>query len=446
MVTTRDVFDDAELARIAKEAYSYFVPLVIMDITRAVSTNTTQGFGRGKEPMNVLSHARVFPPGTFRGIVRPNFDTLYSTAWIDVSEEPYVFSIPATPDKRFFMMPLYDMWTEVFASPGTRTNGTEPFSFAVCSPTWRGELPAGVERIDAPTPIVWALGRTETYLEADYPHINAFQDAIIMAPLSSYPHPAPVSSAERDASIDMKTPPLRQLEALGAEEFFARASELIAIHPPHLTDWNMVARLRHLNFHVGQKYDPSAQTPAIQAALRGAPAGAGVEMMERFKAIAPFVNGWRTFTDTTAVWGNFYLKRAMIAMWGLGINPVEETVYPSLQFDENGHGLKGENVYQLHFTEEPPCRAFWSLTVYDPKGFPFPNPDERYALGDRDELVYNDDGSLDVFLSHGRPSAVPFANWLPVPEGPFNVTMRIYWPEDEIFSLGWTPPPARIVS
>jgi hypothetical protein len=90
--------------------------------------------------------------------------------------------------------------------------------------------------------------------------------------------------------------------------------------------------------------------------------------------------------------------------------------------------------------------AFWSLTVYDPKGFPFPNPDERYALGDRDELVYNDDGSLDVLLSQERPSAVPFANWLPVPEGAFNVTMRIYWPEDGIFSLGWTPPPARIVS
>jgi hypothetical protein len=433
-------FDDDELSRIGAEAYLFLYPLVIMELTRRASTNVADLSRRGRAPMNALAHARAFPPGEFRTIVRPNFDTLYSTAWVDVAHEPMILSLPALPDDRFVMVPCYDMWTEVFASPGTRTNGTAPYAFALCEPTWRGELPADVERIDAPTSVVWILARSETRGVNDYEHIHQFQDAMTLSSLSSYPEPAPTLSSERSGD-ETKVPPMLAVAQMDANDFFSLASELLRTHRCHSSDWNTVARIRHVGIDARLPFEFSSLDQRIKDALLSAPALAAQVQRHSFGTMGTNVNGWQMFTETTGAWGNSYARRAIIAQWGLGANPPEESLYPSATVDSLGEPLHGENDYVIHFNagQLPAVKAFWSLTAYDLQGYPVPNDLQRYALGDRDELEFNPDGSLDLYVASREP-AQRTANWLPVAAERFLLTLRLYLPEPSVFDGQWRAP------
>jgi hypothetical protein len=153
------------------------------------------------------------------------------------------------------------------------------------------------------------------------------------------------------------------------------------------------------------------------------------------------VNGWQMNTDTMGVYGNYYLKRAIVALLGLGANLPEDAVYPLNIGDADGKPLTGTNKYVLHFAknEIPPAKAFWSVTLYDKDGFPTANDLNRNAIGDRDALKLNADGSLDLYIQHASPGAEKESNWLPAPAGDFNLTMRVYSPKSEVTDGRWAP-------
>jgi hypothetical protein len=431
--------DDAELRTIAVEGYVYLSPLMIMELTRRQMTN---GASANHGPPNTLVHVRAYPTADFREVVRPNFDTLYTLAWIDVRAEPIVVHTPALTD-RFFMLPLYDMWTDAFACPGSRTSGPAELTFAVCTPEWRGGLPDGVVRIDAPTPIVWMIGRTQTNGPADYEKIHAFQDGMSLMPLSAWPGPAPAVAPVHDRSVDGTEPP-KQVAALTGAEFFARAAQLLTEFPPHATDYSQLARLERLGFRAGEPFDASAQSQLVQDAIAAAPKGAARLLAERMGSLGRIRNGWMVM-EGVGVYGNAYVKRAIVARLGLGANPTEDAVYPILQTDADGEALDGTNRYVVHFEagKLPPAAAFWSITMYDAAGYQSANELNRFAIGDRDELVFNADGSLDILVQHDHPAEEHVANWLPAPTGPLGVTMRIYEPGPDVFSGAWVPPPVR---
>jgi hypothetical protein len=154
------------------------------------------------------------------------------------------------------------------------------------------------------------------------------------------------------------------------------------------------------------------------------------------------VNGWQMNTDTMGVYGNYYLKRAIVAQMGLGANLPEDAIYPMNIGDADGKPLTGANKYVLHFAKDeiPPAKAFWSVTLYDKDGFPTSNDMERNAIGDRDALKYNADGSLDLYFQHGSPGAVNESNWLPAPADTFNLLMRVYSPKGNVLDGTWAPP------
>jgi hypothetical protein len=426
---------EQEVGTIGVEAYVYLYPLLLMDITRRQMTNLEGGIKPGFGPVNAFQHVREFPPAEFRAVVRPNFDTLYSIAWLDLSDEPMVVSVPDAAD-RYYLLPMLDMWTDVFAVPGKRTTGTGAASYAIAPPGWEGETPTNVEVIEAPTPTAWVIGRTQTNGPADYAAVNAMQDGISVVSLSAWGSESAPVSAVTDATVDMETDPLTQVNSLSAADFFRYGSELMKLHPPHHADWSQLARMRRIGFGLD---------PSLQDALAGVPQEAQTLMQAKLPTLARVVNGWQMNTDTMGVYGNYYLKRAIVAMAGLGANPPEDAVYPLAFADADGQPLDGDHDYVLHFEKEdlPPVNAFWSVTMYDAEGFQVANEINRFAIGDRDELSYNTDGSLNLYLQHEAPAKDRASNWLPAPRGPLGVTMRLYAPRPEALDGRWTPPPIR---
>jgi hypothetical protein len=430
---------EQEAQAIALDAYIYFYPIMSMDLSRKQFTNGTSDF---KGPMNTFVNVPAYPPADFKGVVRSNFDTLYSVSWIDMTREPVVISAPDT-DGRYYLLPMLDMWTDVFASPGWRTTGTKAGNFLVTPPGWNGAVPDGMTRISAPTPYVWVIGRTKTDGPPDYDAVHKIQAGYKVALLSEFGKaPKPVEF-KPDPSIDMKTPPKVQVDTMAAGKYFAYAAELLKLHPPHVTDQPIIARMKKIGIEPGKSFDVSKLDPAVQKALESAPQDGQKLMAWKLPTLARVANGWSMNTDTVGVYGNYYLKRAILAQQGLGANVVEDAIYPLNLGDETGKPLDGANKYTITFERgaAPPVNAFWSITLYDQEGFQVGNALNRFAVSSWMPFKYNSDGSLDLYFQNESPGKDMEANWLPAPKGPFNLTMRMYAPKSEALIGKWSPPP-----
>ncbi|MFF0479526.1 DUF1254 domain-containing protein [Streptomyces sp. NPDC004284] len=427
----------AELRTLSREAYVYLYPLVMMDVTRRQSTALPEGGKPGYGPPNRFHHLREFPPADFRAVVRPNFDTLYSNAWLDLTAGPVALHVSDTAD-RYFMLPLMDMWTDVFATIGQRTTGTGDQDYLLVGPGHRDEAPAGATLLRAPTPYVWLIGRTQTNGPADYDAVHKVQNGYTLTALNPAGHVP-------DAGVDVETDALTLVNGLSAAQFFAHAARALTVNPPHAADFSVLARIAHLGIVPGRDFDASRFGADALAQIEGGANAAREAILGSMSAFGTAANGWRTSTDTMGVYGNSYFKRAVVAAGGLGANPPEDAVYPVLATDAEGSPVTGENDYVLHFDADalPPAKAFWSVTMYDAEGFQAANELNRFALGDRDPLTYNPDGSLDIHISHHDPGPDRRTNWLPAPLGPLGITMRLYAPSPQALDGTWNPPPVR---
>jgi len=437
---------DEEAHAIAVEAYLYFYPLITMEITRKQLTNA-EGPKGIQAPMNSFANIPAYPTADMRAVVRPNFDTLYSSAWLDLTKEPVIVSVPDTGG-RYYLLPMLDMWTDVFASPGWRTTGTQAGNFLVTPPGWTGTVPADCTRIAAPTVYVWIIGRTKTDGPPDYAAVNKLQAGLKITPLSRWGKAAEPVVGKVNPSIDMKTPPKIQVDTMPAGEYFAIAAELLKQHQPHITDQPILARMKRIGIDAGQNFDLAKLDPTVQTALNSAPADGQALMKWKLPTLARIANGWSMNTDTMGVYGNYYLKRAIVAQLGLGANLPEDAIYPMNLGDHTGRPLDGANKYVLHFDKGsvPPVNAFWSITLYDSDGFQVANALNRFAVSSWMPFKYNADGSLDLYFQNEDPGADRSANWLPAPKGAFNLTMRLYAPKADALTGKWNPPPVMKVT
>jgi hypothetical protein len=441
--TTAPALDEDTARVIGIEGYTYLYPLVLMDLTRKQLMNAARlGDAPMRAPRDTFIHVPAFPAADFRSVVKPNFDTLYSSAFLDLHAEPRIVSVPEAGDL-YYLLPFYDMWGEVFTCPGTRTTGNGPGAFALCPPGWSGELPAGVRRYVSPTPWVWIIGRTQASV-ATYDTVHAFQAAMRITPLSAWGGDVPPVTGAVDPAVDDTTPPLRQVFALDAAAFFGYAAELLKDHRPHAQDYPVIDRLARIGFVAGESFDLAAADPMVRSVLTGAVPTAQKRISDEQRRIGRPANGWQVLAEGMGNYGTNYLRRACVELIGLGANLQEDAIYPVTYLDEDGDPLSGADryVWRLEKDAMPPVRAFWSLTLYDHEGFQVANSLNRFAIGDRDDLRTGPDGAIEIRIQHDPPAEGP-ANWLPAPAGEFNLCARFYYPQQDLLDGLWSPPPVR---
>lgn len=430
-----DLVESSEEFAIASDAYVFGYPLVTMEMTRRVMTNVAQAQAT-RAPMGTLMKARSYPDAAFRDVTAPNADTLYTTAFIDVTAEPWVVSIPDMKG-RYFLLPFIDGWTEVFQVPGSRTTGTGAQTFLVTGPGWTGKVPDGMAQIRSPTGMVWMLGRIYCSGTAeDYAAVHALQDQFRLFPLSALGKDYTPPSGKVDPAIDMKTPVRDQVNALTATEYFTLLADLMKTNPPGPKDAPALERFRRIGLVPGQSFNPKAINPRWEKRL---PQLSFDRIMLHFKfsdGDVKDINGWG-YTVKTGTYGTDYLQRALITAIGLGANRPQDAVYPTSLKSKEGSDYSGASKYELRFApgQLPPVKGFWSLTMYDANMFFVANPINRYSMSLRTNPKLEADGSLVIYIQNESPGADRLANWLPAPKDRFNLMLRLYWPDENTPSI-----------
>jgi hypothetical protein len=422
----------SEQILLGAEAYIFGYPLVIMDVTRAHAA-----LAIGAE--NTLRKVRQFPDAGFRDVVRPNVDTLYTTAFIDMAKGPWVFEMAAN-DQRYEVMAFMDAWTNVFAAPGTRNTGTAGGKYLLADHTWVGPPPAGLTLLRAPTQMVWLIGRTQTNGVADYPLVHQLQDGIKLRTLADWQSGKPAPAPLWQPAVASSLAPVKQLKAMPTEVFFNRLALLMVNNPATAADGPMLLKLARIGLLPGKSLTWSVLDHAAISLGRWL---ADFTVAKELEKPRDLVRGWVTPPSILGNYGTFYNIRAVVAMVGLGANLPADASYPNTRVDADGQMLNGSQRYRLHLSaaDLPPVHAFWSITAYGNDDFLIENRWQRYALGDRDPLVYNADGSLDLYIQADTPVLEKSKNWLPVKQGqPFLLNARLYWPKPAALDGSWGMP------
>ncbi len=415
-----------------EQAYLYAFPLVLMDATRKVSTNTETP-NSTRAPINQFIHAEKLADAASRAVVTPNVDTIYTQAFLDVGAEPMLYGVPQTD--RFFNVQVLDAWTNtaaVLEAPGL---------YAITRSDWQGELPEGVQRIDVPTTRVWTIARIVLSGQEDLPNVRAIQDKMQLMPLSAYQMDRWTAPAGTyDPAYDFV--PVQHVLALSPQEFFDTANQLMETNPPAAADAPVLRELAALHVGPGEKFDDKAldlfsglRWKLMLLQLKG-------KLKAEAANYAQQMGQWIYYGDPIGDFGTAYTYRAMVALMGLGANTTDIAIYPKTDVDSTGAVLTGKKTYTLHIEAEPPTKekGFWSVTAYGEDDFLIDNAIDRYCVNDRSGLHRNPDGSIDIILSKEAPEDT--TNWLPVGEGDFHLFLRIYKPDTAALE-GWQPPVVR---
>ncbi len=439
-----------EVRQIAIDAYIYGYSLVTTDITRLQMSNVVKE-GVMSAPLGSFFNVRGYAPADYRGVSATNADTLYSMAWVDLSE-PQVFSHPEIKN-RFFNFELVDLWMVVEHAVGVNTTGEAAATYLFTGPGWEGEVPEGMIHIAYPTRYLGILGRTYALdTPEDLAIVHALQDQYKVVPLSSYGKEFTfVAPPVVDDGIEHREAPQKVILGLGIDGYFNWMTRLIpADAVPAEADAPMIERMAKIGVVPGQPFDMSKFSPEVQAALKEVPQIVTDRLNEAWANQGTEVNGWR-ITNTGAVYGADYEARAMWASNGWPSQQREVSVYPQLYVDSTGEKLDGTNAYTLTFKkgEMPPIHdlGFWSITMYqiDNGLWFYPNALNRLTLSTRNTFKENEDGSVTLYFQNESPGADKEANWLPAPAAPFALTLRVYLPiqtPPSILDGTWAPPPA----
>jgi hypothetical protein len=434
-----------EIEKIAEDAYTYAFPM-LMGYRFAFASFLMPGIPSYRGPVNTLDGKAATFDHTFKDVITPNADTPYSLALLDLRAEPVVLQVPAVTD-RYYVFQFVDLFGTNPHFIGSRATGSKAGTYLAVGPGWDGTGGDGFDGVlSFDTGLAFVIGRTQLLGVDDVPTLAKVMASYKLQTLSAYrgqssPAPQPVQW------------PIWNDEASRDERFIGTLNFLLLFcQPIHPSETDLMARFAKIGIGAGLPFDADALDTKVRDALRAGIDAARKNVAAKITTITKQVNGW-TFSDifgTREWYGGNFIMRAVAAMAGWGGNDVIEAIYPTARADADGNPLDGAHRYQIRFTTPPPAKAFWSVTMYDTTydgaaGYLVENPINRYLINSTTQgLVYGKDGSLTITVQRQQPQdATERANWLPAPEGPFYMVMRIYWPEQAAFDGTWTPPSVR---
>ena len=437
-----------ETKAIAEEGFIYGLPIV-MNYAVMYDFCVDKNSGQYKGPFNqIVNEARVF---TYQdtSVVTPNSDTPYSFAWLDLRPEPYVLSVPAVEKERYYSVQLTDGNTFNYGYIGSRATGNDAGDYLVVGPDWQGQTPTGIRQVfRSSTQFSIALYRTQLFNPADMPNVVKVQSGYKVQPLSAYLHqPAPPPAPVLDFPKINKD--------LVKENFFEYLDFALQFAPPGPEEKTIRAKLARIGIGPGKTFD--FKDLSLEHKLE---VGLGMKegekkVEEKVASLGKDINGWRVgsaFGDRHYYNGD-WLLRAAAAKAGIYGNDAVEAMYPMTRTDAAGKPLDGgKHNYTLTFAagQYPPVNAFWSVTMYDGKTqLLIENPINRYLINSPmlAGMNKNTDGSLTLYIQKDSPGKDKESNWLPAPNGPIYLVMRLYWPKTEPPSIlppgegAWSPPP-----
>lgn len=409
-----------DLNALARQAILYALPVYEMARMRASSSPRKNAQGKVADPsagpeslkrwVNLFSHSRRLLNASDRRVVTPNNDTLYTNAWLDLSNGPVLIKTPDT-GQRYYVLGLLDFYTNPFAHLGTRTTGNRAQTFFVHGPQWQGTVPEGCIAVACPTPNVWVLGRILANADEDMRPVHALQDAFEITTLDGR-----AAQSVSECSVQPHALPS------DAATFVQVVNETMALNPPPDRDQAELQQWAALG--IGPGLDVPTDLGLLQTALTDT-------LLEiDTPQDADLGGGWKAAVEVQDNFEGDWLTRARVARAYIGILGSHEVLYLLAFRDSQGKILDGQNQYQLRFAAGglPQVESFWSLTMYRKADYLlYDHPEQRFAVGDRTEgLKYDSDGGLTLLLGHQRPKAIN--NWLPAPAEPFYLALRLYLP------------------
>lgn len=439
------------------KAYDYGQPVLDAERIYKTSTSVTVATEQGYAPVNQFSHFKHLTTNKESVVVAPNDDTLYAVAWLKLNAQPMVLHVPEA--NRFDVVEMVSPWTENFANVGTEASGIyAPGNYLVVGPgTDEGmEEVAGLKVIHSPYDRAWLIGRVVVEGPADTPNALAIEEQMEIVPFKkwakeglAYKAPPPKKEVTEPTvahipGTEGKENKLRYWKALG---------KALKEFPPPAADKAILEGLATVNIGPGKEPTKSNDGKGVLTGLKEAvaegPALVLLHVKEAYEAGFVKHNGW--LVVDAGKYATNYLLRAEVDRLGVGALSPNVSIYPLALTDDTAAKLNATSKrYVVHFPAGDfpfPVKAFWSLSMYEASGFFVPNALERYALGNRSQLHFNEDGSLNVYLQTGEPTSEQQAeNWLPAPAGEFHVIIRLYATDPEDIepilegTAGWQTP------
>jgi hypothetical protein len=440
---------DADRARkIAKEAYLYGFPMV--DNYRVMYAYFVDAKNpQYKAPYNTLKNIpRVYTPED-TAIQTPNSDTPYSWLGMDLRAQPLILEVPVIEKNRYFSIQLIDAYTFNFDYIGSRATGNDGGTFMVTGPNWKGEVPKGITKVfHSDTEFAMAVYRTQLFDAADLENVKKIQAGYKVKTLAQY-----LNLDAEVAAPKVEFPkPLTPEEEKSSLELFNIVSWILQYCPTDPSEVELMERFRIIGVGAGKHIDVAQLNPEMKKALNEGIADAWTEYdhflkdsIETGKVTSGALFGTRAYLK------NNYLYRFAAAVLGIYGNSEQEAIYPAYRTDAAGKPMDAsKHDYTLRFApgQLPPVHAFWSLTMYNlPSSLLVANPLHRYLINSPmlPELKRDADGGLTLYIQHDSPGPDKESNWLPAPDGPFWMAMRLYWPEETALDGSWVAPPMKKV-
>ncbi|MEB3031592.1 DUF1254 domain-containing protein [Mycolicibacter sp. MYC340] len=432
-----------QVRQIAKEAYVYGFPMVdSYRIQHAYFVDKSGPQYKG-DWNQTHSAARVYTPED-TAVQTPNSDTPYTMLGTDLRAEPLVLTVPPIEAGRYYSLQFIDAYTYNFAYVGSRTTGNNGGKYLLAGPGWQGDKPDGVDDvIRSDTDFALVIYRTQLFDPADIDNVKKIQAGYTVEPLSGYLK-QPVMSAPPVDFIAPLTPEAQKT----SPKFFEILSFLLKYAPVLPGEQDLRARFATIGVGPDGTFNADELDPETREAVQAGMAQAWSELnaFKKDKLDTGQVTSGQLFGTREFLAGN-YLYRMAGAVLGIYGNSEQEAIYPVVAVDSTGAPLSGANGYTLRFAPEalPPVNAFWSLTMYKmPESLLVANPIDRYLINSPmlPDLTRDPDGGVTIHVQQQSPGAGKESNWLPAPEGPFQMILRLYWPKEEALGGAWTPPQA----